>query len=346
MGWDQGQQQYYYSGQGVVLMGSRDATGQPAGLLPIGNVSSLKIMMNPSVTEHKESMSGGRAIDNRLQTEMKVTASLDFESLNYVNLRDGLRGTSTQRSAGTVTSEADKLYAGKVITTNYPQISALVVRRGATSLTAYVADGTAWDYKFNGPAGSIQFNDGVSFGDLQSATFTTAGVVATAIVVGATTTVTVPTPATVAVGDMVSVNGFTGADAALVNGKAFPVVGLVAAGAGVILNVNTTGKTITLGTPLVAFDKTALAIDYTYGAHYQVDALTQPQQERWLRFEGLNTSDSNNPVIVDVFRFALDPLKELALIGDAIDKFTIDGNVLLDNLQTSGSKFFRQVQLR
>jgi hypothetical protein len=39
-------------------------------------------------------------------------------------------------------------------------------------------------------------------------------------------------------------------------------------------------------------------------------------------------------------------LKELALIGDAIDKFTIDGNVLLDNLQTSGSKFFRQVQLR
>jgi hypothetical protein len=72
-----------------------------------------------------------------------------------------------------------------------------------------------------------------------------------------------------------------------------------------------------------------------------VDALNKPLQEKFVRFEGLNTADSNKPVVIEVFRFSTDPLKELGLISSDIQKFTLDGTILSDSLQT-GSKYFRE----
>jgi hypothetical protein len=77
-----------------------------------------------------------------------------------------------------------------------------------------------------------------------------------------------------------------------------------------------------------------------------IDALNVGEQSKWLRFEGLNTADSNLPVIVDIFKFTVDPLKELALIGEGIGQFVLEGNVLADPLQATGSKFFKMVQTR
>ncbi len=172
---------------------------------------------------------------------------------------------------------------------------------------------------------------------------TTGGTAPTAITVGATTTITVAN--TAAAGDFVALSGFSGADAALVNGKVHRIVS--ATSAQIVIDLNTLGKTITVGTPLSAFDGVALAVDYSYAAQKQVDALTQGMQERYLRFEGLNTADSNNPVIVEVFKFVIDPAQELPLIGDEnIAQFVLQGSVLSDALQSTGSKFFRQRLLR
>lgn len=256
---------YYYSGQGVVLIGERDPlTGKPVGLIPVGNVSDLKIAITTSVLEHKESMTGARGIDLRLTTETKAALSMTMESYNSTNLALALRGGETVIAGGSVVDVAynGAVQLGKITPLAHVSISALTIDKSATPLVAYVdgmVDGE-WDYKVNLDAGSV----------LWATTPDTAGLV----------------------------------------------------------------------------DDDDVTISYTYAAQKKVDALTAGSLERYLRFEGLNTADSNKPVVVEVFKFLVDPLKELALIGDGINQFVLEGNVLADALQTTGSKYFKQMLLR
>jgi len=336
--WDR--QSYYYSGQGVLMVGARDAQGKPKGFTPVGNCSACAIGIETSVLEHKESQSGQRATDLRVTTETKASISMTLENFSAEILALALRGDVTKVLGSSVIGEAVTLYNGKVLKLANGKISALTVKRGATSLIAYTNDATPYDYKFNAETGSIQMNDGSV---VALSALTTGGTAPSAITVGATTSITVAN--TAAVGDFVSFTGFTGADAALINGKAHKI--LTASPTVITIDLNTTGKTITLGTPLSAFDGVALTADYTWATQYQVDALTQGPQERYLRFEGLNTADGNNPVVVEVFKFLVDPAQELPLIGDEnIAQFVLEGSLLSDALQSSGSKFFKQRLLR
>jgi len=84
----------------------------------------------------------------------------------------------------------------------------------------------------------------------------------------------------------------------------------------------------------------ALTVSYTYVSQQLVDPLTQALNDSWLRFEGLNTVEENAPVIVDIFRFSNDPLKELALLSDTFGQFVLEGAVLKDDTRLSGSKYF------
>lgn len=97
--------------------------------------------------------------------------------------------------------------------------------------------------------------------------------------------------------------------------------------------------TATAGTPI------DLVVGYTYADQIVVDALTSGVDELAMRFEGLNTADSNEPVVVDVFKFLTDPLKELSLISDAVQQFQLEGSVLADPARETGSKFFRVKKL-
>lgn len=338
MAWDN--TNYYFSGQGVVLLGDRDANGNPAGLIEVGNVSSLKIAVATSVLEHKESQTGQRAIDLRLTTETKANLSMVLENFNASNLASALRGSFSQKDSAAVTAEAITGYWGKITPLSNMKVSAVAVKRGATTLTAYSNDATPYDYKLNTDGGSIKLNDGSV--TALSANATIGGLVPSAVSVGATTSITVTS--TAAVGSYVAVSGFAGADAALLNNKAHKVL----TNSGTVLTVatNTVGKTITIGTPLLVADGGALTVDYTYASQYLVDPLTLGAPEKWMRFEGLNTADNNAPVVVDIFRFLTDPLKELMLIGDTVNNFTLDGNVLADGGRTSGSKFWRQMMTR
>lgn len=336
--WDA--ENFYYSGQGVVLIGERDTAGKPKGLLAVGNVSDLKLSLSVTNLEHKESQSGQRATDLRLVTENKCALSMVMENFVAENLRTALRGSKTVKVADTVVAEATKWYPGKVMPLANAKISSLVVERGATALTLYTNAQTAWDYKVNLDSGSIEFNDG-NGGQLVDK-ITTGGTVPTAITVGATTDIT--TAHTATIGDKVVFTGFAGADAALINGKTFTIVNTSAGH--VFIDLDSTGKTITIGVPLSCFEGQALSADYDYADQYLVDAMTEGAQEMYMRFEGLNTADSNNPVVVEVFKFSVDPLKELSLIGDGIGQFTLEGSVLADPLQPTGSQFFKQTLLR
>lgn len=340
--WDS--QNFYYSGQGVVLLGTRNtATGKPKGLLPMGNCSDLKVNIATTVIEHHESESGNRLTDLRIPTQIKGTITATLEKFNSDVMAIALRGDNTQKLAAAITNEAITGYAGKVTAAKWAQINTQVVKRAATTLTAYVNDATPFDYKVNLNAGSIWINDG-SVAVIDK--LTTGGTVPTAITVGNPTDVTVATPAGFAVGDKVIITGLTGADAALLNGKAFTTVAGAGVAGHIYLNTDTTGKTITIGVPLSFFDGQALTIDYNYAGQQLVDAITQGQVERFLRFEGLNTADGNSPVVVELFRCLFDPMKDLSLISDGLGQYVLEGTLLSDSLQTTGSKYFRQLAAR
>ncbi len=69
---------------------------------------------------------------------------------------------------------------------------------------------------------------------------------------------------------------------------------------------------------------------YVFGMVTEIGIFTQPLPERYLRLEGLNTAQGNAKVLVELYRVAFDPLKELSLISDDYNKFEMEGSLLAD----------------
>jgi len=274
---------YYYSGQGVVLIGGRDVNGRPTGLIPVGNVSDLKITISTGIVEHKDSQDGQRATDKRINSEVKSGLAMTLQSWSSANLTLAVRGTSNVITAGTVASSASEsvtAYSGAVSPLKYAMVSAVTVSDGTVVLTAWnstMTSASAWDYQLNADHGSLQFNSTVS--------------------------------------------------------------GLVQGG-GVLANA-----TFATATP-PALPSMSVTVAYDYAAQYNTDSLTTGIQERFMRFEGLNTAEDNQPVVIEVFKFSIDPLKELAMISDTFAQFVLEGSVLRDGLQLTGSKYFRTITLQ
>ena len=87
---------------------------------------------------------------------------------------------------------------------------------------------------------------------------------------------------------------------------------------------------------------------YTYGVATEIGIFTQPLPERYLRLEGLNTAQANAKVLVELYRVAFDPLKELSLISDEYNKFEMEGSLLADTTKPYDAllgQFGRIVQL-
>ena len=243
----------YFAGQGVVLMGARDTTGAIAkagGLFEVGNCSELKLSVNTSTVEHKETTTGARAIDLRLTTEVKANMEVTIENFNAKNLSQAMRGNHVKSVAGTVTAEPLTGFPDMISPLDHLRVSNVVIKTVGGSPVTLVL-GT--DYLVNEEAGSVKF--------------LSTGAVATS---------------------------------------------------------------------------TALTVAYSYEAQEEVHGLTQPMQTIWLRFEGLNSADTNKPVVLDVFKFSTDPLKELEMIGDKVNAFQLAGTVLADLSQGSGvSRYWR-----
>jgi len=248
----------YFSGQGVCLAADTDSQGNPLGFDPLGNVSGLAINITVSNFEHKESQTGQRGVDKRIQNELKASMTVNMESFIPGNMAIALRATSQKKAGATVTAEASKVYLGKVMPFKYAKVSAVTIKKAAATLVAYTPgdDPGDWDYMLNSDSGSVMW---------------------------------ATTPYTVGLAD------------------ADPVT-----------------------------------IDYTYAAQSVVEPLTVAAPEKFLRFEGLNTADDFKPVIVEVFRWAPDPLRTLDLINENLAAMSSESSILMDARRPVGeSKFFR-----
>lgn len=322
----------YYSGQGVVLVGVRGADGKPQGLRPVGNVPDLKIAIETSTLEHKESTTGARGTDLRLTTELKCNLSFTLENFSTKNLADALRGAAKTVVGDTVVDKPLKAYPGTVTALGHIAVSAVSAKIGATALVAYTNDSTPWDYIVNLDAGSVKWNDG------ELLPVSKLGTAITGVAVGATTSLTVANSG-LKVGERTRAFGLTGADAANINGIEAEVLSVNATT--VVLDINTAGDTITTAAGSILVDNNiSVLLSYTHAKQFQVDALSEGAQELYMRFEGMNTVQGNSPVVVEVFRFLTDPLKELALISDGIQQFVLEGSALADTARLEGSKYF------
>jgi len=96
---------YYYSGQGSLYVGERDANGQPKGLLPVGNVPTLEISIEIEKFEHKEAETGNRSTDLTIIQELNGTFNAVLESITSANLALGFFGTSATVAGAVVAAE-------------------------------------------------------------------------------------------------------------------------------------------------------------------------------------------------------------------------------------------------
>ena len=83
----------------------------------------------------------------------------------------------------------------------------------------------------------------------------------------------------------------------------------------------------------------AITASYSYGAANVTAMFTQPLPERWVRFEGLNTADANKEVVIDLYRVAINPAKDLSVISNELMKFELSGQVLADLTKPAARQF-------
>ena len=78
------------------------------------------------------------------------------------------------------------------------------------------------------------------------------------------------------------------------------------------------------------------------------DKLIKAQTVDNLRLEGINTAQGNAKVLVELYRVAFDPLKEISFISDEYNKFELEGSLLADTTKPYDAvlgQFGRIVQL-
>jgi hypothetical protein len=86
---------------------------------------------------------------------------------------------------------------------------------------------------------------------------------------------------------------------------------------------------------------------YTYATRTNINMLTQGFADRWVKFDGLNTVNSNSPVLVELYKVNFDPIAQMDLIGDDIFKMELSGGALYDSTKESDTTLgqFGRVQL-
>ena len=281
---------YYYSGQGCVSVGNRNASGGADYLEILGNVPNLEISVEVTKFEHKESKSGNRVIDLTIVQEKKGTFTMTVEELSMKNLALAFWG------------ETGAIVAGSTLYSNPITVS-----------TAMMTSATDDPHKRIPMGKGILKVSSVSVQDTGDASPTTT------YEFGATAgTTAVPGS---------SKNGYY--DEAM----------------GILVIWDTAEQTARGATTNIA-DTDVIYIEYDNAAATRMDAFTASSQQKFLRFEGLNTVDNgdggNKEVVIDIYKADLDPLSGYGLINEELGSFEITGTILADNLQQTGSEFFTQ----
>lgn len=146
-----------WSGQGPVFWANRDTNGDPVAPFKwFGNAPSFEFGLAVEELTHKESYSGLRAIDARIDTELNSSVTLTVDDFKEANVELATRGEASAIAGGNVTDEA--------VLSGAPELNTLYAVKGATGrVTGLVVKSNAvavntanysWD-----ASGVFQFSD-------------------------------------------------------------------------------------------------------------------------------------------------------------------------------------------
>ena len=88
----------------------------------------------------------------------------------------------------------------------------------------------------------------------------------------------------------------------------------------------------------IALTAQPLKASYTHRAYANVTMFDAASTDNWVRFEGLNTADSNSPVLIELYRVSFDPLANLGAISDELLQMELKGSALYDSAKTGDAQ--------
>lgn len=82
-------------------------------------------------------------------------------------------------------------------------------------------------------------------------------------------------------------------------------------------------------------------VQFDYPEQNKIEGLTNSSApERFIRFAGLNTLTDCTPLVIDVYRVAVDPLAGLPMLATDVAQMPLTMRILQDTTRTEGSQFF------
>lgn len=124
----------YFSGQGKLFIASRDVGGNALAFRQVGNVPHLSVSFATDLLEHKESTSGQRLTDHRMQRGKSASVKFTLEDFSMSNLALALYGSASVQAAGSVVTPEvfpNPVAVGDFVRLAFPKVSALVVKDSA-----------------------------------------------------------------------------------------------------------------------------------------------------------------------------------------------------------------------
>jgi Tfp pilus assembly protein PilV len=152
----------YFSGQGKVFIGPRDAAGEPAGLVYMGDVSAVELSPNVEKETVIENVTGLSGVGAEWFTRVEYSLSMQMRSIKAEHLAQALHASNTAKASGSATDEVHTAYSGKFIQLANTKVSSIVVKD--TSGTPTYVEGT--DYIAHNDIGMVEIISGGGITDL------------------------------------------------------------------------------------------------------------------------------------------------------------------------------------
>lgn len=177
-------------GKGQVLFNRFTAAGAKTGFFHMGNVENLTIGTADEVLESQNNMTAQAGVRNRVTTKRTVTVKITGLEFSSDNLAVAMMGEVAEytQTGGAQTGEAltpaEGVVLGQYYDTRYREISAVTVKKGATSLTLIDPDTGVGDYQIlDADAGMIRISQtpstaGLADGDDLTIDYTAAALTA------------------------------------------------------------------------------------------------------------------------------------------------------------------------
>lgn len=87
-----------------------------------------------------------------------------------------------------------------------------------------------------------------------------------------------------------------------------------------------------------------ILVNYVAGSAEVITPFTQAEKELYLYFDGLNTVEGQNPVVVELFKVNFAAAAQISLISDSLTQMQLTGTTLFDPLNIAEGGYFKITQ--